>query len=426
MLFLAAFLVFIFFAIRFFLQRDPVKIVGIYSQPGKWYTLKFKLMRAIIAYRQRKQKKSKESTSKEDLMTSQWGGDGGERPPHEMEKKHDLPLSKPRAADAVFLNASSREGFYFILGTAQRHDNIINLFLVLRVPGVGTFVNKEMFSNTNVKSVHSPGNNEWRTESGFVLACDEPMKRWRASYNGPLYAPKGKKNFTATGAEPEPTDLEPIDAKFDFTWTNFGECFDFDRQVSPTAIAHSLAIEPWSRPLFDKMRASHQTHYEQFGFLTGNLKLGYEEYHGLRMTSMRDHTITGYRNWSDLRRYIMMVYHLEDGTCIHTSVVSMPETVFTSLEFGYVVLPDQKVVPVDRVHFSLANHGEDRHFPDAFHYSFEAASHTYNVDVKIVETVSFKMGLDLTAQVNENMAEFVVNGVRGWGTAECEYRIQPY
>lgn len=37
--------------------------------------------------------------------------------------------------------------------------------------------------------------------------------------------------------------------------------------------------------------------------------------------------------------YIMIIYHLEDGTCIHTSVISMPETVFTQLQFGYVITP---------------------------------------------------------------------------------------
>lgn len=35
----------------------------------------------------------------------------------------------------------------------------------------------------------------------------------------------------------------------------------------------------------------------------------------------------------------MIVYHLEDGTCINTSLVSMPEAVFTHLEFGYIITP---------------------------------------------------------------------------------------
>lgn len=81
-----------------------------------------------------------------------------------------------------------------------------------------------------------------------------------------------------------------------------GNQFDFDKMCSPTAIAHSLAIEPWSRGLFDKMRASHQSHYEQFGTISGDFRIGNHTASGIRMTSMRDHTIAGYRRWSDIRR----------------------------------------------------------------------------------------------------------------------------
>ena len=81
---------------------------------------------------------------------------------------------------------------------------------------------------------------------------------------------------------------------------------------------------------------------------------------------------------------------------------------------------------MDRVNFSLPNHGEDRDFPDDFHYSFEVEGKTYHADVHIKEVVSFKMGLDQACQVNEGMCEYLVDGKRGWGFAEVEYRIHPY
>lgn len=106
------------------------------------------------------------------------------------------------------------------------------------------------------------------------------------------------------GPEEKKEGVEVFDAKFDLTWTNFGGQFDFDKMCSPTAIAHSLAIEPWSRGLFDKMRASHQTHYEQFGHLVGDYKVGNHEAKRIQMTSMRDHTIAGHRRWSEIRRFM--------------------------------------------------------------------------------------------------------------------------
>ncbi|UMM22350.1 hypothetical protein L5515_003608 [Caenorhabditis briggsae] len=414
-----------YLVLQFLFRPDPLKLLNIYGQPGKWYFLKFHLMRFIIDRRQKKTKKgdSSESKNKENLMNSQWGGDGGERDIEEMEKKHDM--KQEWSADAVFFDASNRDGWYFTLGTAQRPNDIINLFFILRIPGVGTFVNEELHTDTNVKSIRC-SEKEWKTESGFIVSCIEPMKKWRIRFNGKLASSPGKLNFVKNGAVKMKDDVKFFDANFDLTWTNFGAQFDFDKQCSPTAIAHSLAIEPWSRGLFDKMRASHQTHYEQFGKLVGDVKIGDHETKGVRMTSMRDHTIAGFRRWSDIRRYIMMIYHLEDGTCIHTSVISMPETVFSHLEFGYIVTPNGETKPVDRVHFSLPNHGEDRDFPNDFHYSFEVDGKTHYADVHIKEAVSFKMGLDQACQVNEGMAEYVVDRKKGWGFAEVEYRIQPY
>lgn len=92
--------------------------------------------------------------------------------------------------------------------------------------------------------------------------------------------------------------------------------------------------------MFQKLKSTHQKHYEQFGNLTGIFNIAeYKTPENVKMMSMRDHTITKYRNWSEIRRYIMIIYHLEDGTCIHTSIISMPETVFTHLQFGYVITP---------------------------------------------------------------------------------------
>ncbi|KAF8359495.1 hypothetical protein PRIPAC_94490 [Pristionchus pacificus] len=413
------------FAIYYFLLPDPEKVLQVYSQPGKWYWLKFRLMRFAIAHKQ--SKTAKETVKVDDLMNTEFGG-GGIRSIKDLESKHTFPADKKSPAEAVFFDASNKEGYYFTLGTAQRKDNIINLFFILRVPGKGTFMAPEMLTNTNVQSTTS--SSEWATKSGWKVKCIEPMKKWTISYNGKIVRSTGKRVFTAVGPEAEDilTGAEQIPATIEFTWTNFGDHFDFDKNISPTSIAHSLAKEPWSRELFEKLKDSHQSHYEQFGFLEGSLTIGGEKIDYVRMTSMRDHTITSYRNWSDLRRYIMMIYHLDDGTCIHTSLISMPETVFTQLEFGYVVTPDGKNYAVDRIHLNLADVGEVKgEFPQYFNYTFEAGPLKYDVKVNIIDTVSFKIGEKLETYVDENMATFETrDGLKGRGFIEAEYRITQY
>jgi hypothetical protein len=80
-----------------------------------------------------------------------------------------------------------------------------------------------------------------------------------------------------------------------------GECFNFDTDVSPDLIAHSLALESWTLEMFKKLESSHQTHYEQFGQLSGDLHIDGQLF-DFNITSMRDHTIAPYRRWTDIRR----------------------------------------------------------------------------------------------------------------------------
>uniref|UniRef100_A0A915CSS4 Uncharacterized protein n=1 Tax=Ditylenchus dipsaci TaxID=166011 RepID=A0A915CSS4_9BILA len=56
----------------------------------------------------------------------------------------------------------------------------------------------------------------------------------------------------------------------------------------------------------------------------------------------------------------------------------------------------------------------------------KAGEHFYNVRVDVKDFVSFKMGLDQACYVQENQCEFLVNGLKGYGFAEVEYRINPY
>lgn len=56
-----------------------------------------------------------------------------------------------RAGDCIFWNASNEHGWWFALGMAQRPNDVINLFLVVKVPGVGTFVNDQLPTTSNVK-----------------------------------------------------------------------------------------------------------------------------------------------------------------------------------------------------------------------------------------------------------------------------------
>jgi hypothetical protein len=336
------FLIFIFGGGTYLLFSNvPKKTFGIYSKPTIFFPLKFSLMKFVISRRQKKAKEAQQYSSKSDkkvdILDGQFGGDI--RNIEEMERKQCLPKGHSMAGDCVFFDASNANGWWLTLGMAQRPNNIINLFFILKVPGLGTFVNEELPQTSNVKSI--PSETEYLTESGFRVFCIEPMKKWHISFNGFMVPSQScQPNLKHIGSEIQQETTKKMASSFELIWENHGEYFDFDVECSPEAIARSIAMEPWSKELFEKLKATHQTHYEQFGKLKGIFNVGeFQTPTEIIMTSMRDHTITKYRNWSQIRRYIMIIYHLEDGTCIHTSVISMPETVFTQLQFGYVVTP---------------------------------------------------------------------------------------
>ncbi|KAI1708152.1 hypothetical protein DdX_12102 [Ditylenchus destructor] len=367
-------------------------------------------------------------------MDSRFGGsESGVRSAKMLDRKYDLPQDAPWAGDCIYFNASNSDGWYLNLGLAQRQNNLINLFFVLKIPNVGLFVNPELVENSNVESV--PSSNVHQTKSGFKSYCIEPMREWRVTFKGKVIRYDQNRpcidlsnigpNILSQSDKPD-----TLEASFDLTWTNFGEYFDFDVDISPEILAHSLAIEPWSRSLFEKLKSSHQSHYEQFGHLKGDFKLGGDvnfESGPVDLISMRDHTITRFRRWSQMRRYLMLVYHLEDGTCIHTSIVSMPDVVFTHLQFGYVITPQKQKLAVDSLQLHLSDLGEqNKEFPKTFYYSFRAGAEFYNARVEIKDFVRFKMGLELACFVQENLCEFYVNGIKGYGFAEAEYRIDPY
>ncbi|KAK0408543.1 hypothetical protein QR680_004016 [Steinernema hermaphroditum] len=413
----------VFGAFVFFLFRpDPPRLLGVYSKPGTFFYFKFLLAKFAI---ERRRRTSKSSSLNANLDEQQWGGDGC-RNPREMEAKQVLPEGKTHAGDCVFFDGCNSDGFYFTLGTAQRPNDVMNLFFIVRIPNFGTFVSRGLHYNTNVASVRS--DSHYKTACGFDVFCVDAMKRWRIRFEGTVVPDrKDAVDIDSPGGREIPEEIEgELPASFDFEWTNFGEHFDFDLECSSEAIARSLAIEPWSKKMFECLKQSHQVHYEQFGFLQGQITIGDKVFENIRLTSMRDHTITAYRSWSDLRRYIMLIFHLEDGTCIHTSIISMPEVVFSHLEFGYVILPDKTKLPVDRINLSLANLGEDKKFPKAFGYSFEAGGRHFDCRVRVIETTTFRMGLEQRCFVAENMCKFEVNGLKGFGFAECEYRIAPY
>lgn len=68
----------------------------------------------------------------------------------------------------------------------------------------------------------------------------------------------------------------------------------------------------------------HQTHYEQYGELSGTLKVEDEEFKMNKIDTVRDHSYGEKREWKHFHRYALHYIALESGAKIAVGVVSMP------------------------------------------------------------------------------------------------------
>ena len=90
------------------------------------------------------------------------------------------------------------------------------------------------------------------------LVPEQPMRRWSLSFEGKMRNEK-------TGSE--------HDVKISAVYNSELPYFDFDSEMEAWTVARAMAREPWSRAYFDRLKAAHQNHYEQFGDVRGVIEV---------------------------------------------------------------------------------------------------------------------------------------------------------
>lgn len=243
------------------------------------------------------------------------------------------------------------------------------------------------------------------------------MQHWRISYSGKL------RLRTKDGAEPR---LVEVGLQLD--WRACTQNFDFDTDMSIATVARSNATEPWSKALFQRLQAMHQTHHEQWGRYSGELKIQEFGSFPIRLHGVRDHSYGPHRDWRHFHRYAMQFFHTEDGTVFNAAVLAMSQPGLTRFEYGYVMHPDGLKVPLDWCDIPLDRLGVQPGTVDSYRFEFGAGGVRYRVDCEILEKPSVFFGPEWEAQVIEQMAVFRVEDVerrriqKGWGISEWEYR----
>nr|XP_022294324.1 uncharacterized protein LOC111104596 [Crassostrea virginica] len=389
----------VLYLVRLYFAPEPKPIAGVYKQRGPRYNVKYCFFRLILWLRQRKNKQL-ESTTGQDAGY----GVRSRGSPEEMDKAQDLPNIKdhPKAVDAVYFNAGNKDGYFFVAATARRQNNRVQTLLYLRTPDLGILQGSFMSESTNLEGSDPKS----FAAGGLKMIPLEAMKEWKLTF-------KGKMLIVRTGQE--------VDVNFDLMWTAFTPYFDFDTDMSPVTMADAICRETWSRSYFDDLQRAHQTHYEQFGEITGRVNV---EGHGnidLNVSGVRDHSYGNIRDWKDLYRYAIQYCTLEDKTAVCLGLISMPRSL-SRLLMGYVFHPDGQLDTVTWSSFELAELGEDGVPPKEFKAKFTAGGKMYNMKCTVVDYARFFIGDGKDARIFERFCDYEINGKKGWGISEWDYR----
>lgn len=387
------------YLVKLFLTPEPKPIAGVYKVPGVRYNVKYCFFRLILWLRQRKNQKLK-STSGQNAGY----GVRSRISPEDMDKAQDLPdvNDHPKAVDAVYFNAGNQDGYFFVAATARRQNNRVQTLLYLRTPVLGILQGSFMSESTNLEGSDPKS----FAAGGLKLIPLKAMKEWQIQFSGKMVIGKTKKE---------------VDVNFDLLWTAFTPYFDFDTDMSPVTMADAICRETWSRSYFDDLQRSHQTHYEQFGDITGTVKIEGHAEVKLNISGVRDHSYGNIRDWRDLYRYAIQYCTLEDRTAICLGVISMPRSL-SRLLMGYVFHPDGKLDSVSWSSFELYEHGEDGNPPKEFTAKFIAGGKMYSMKCTVVDYARFFIGDGKDARIFERFCDYEVNGQMGWGISEWDYR----
>lgn len=370
------------------LRRDPEPFLGVYSQPGKWFWLKYSLFYTFVFLRR---------------LGLAWNAGYGRKARDTLDELDDVQKlsDHPLAIDAAYFNGYSKDGFYFGAGVQRRPKGRVESLLFIRVPDVGIL--EWPFSPSTATVEAEP--DTYSAQGGLRFIRRIAMKSWRVTFDGELQKRETK---------------EVLKVKFDFIWTAKTDWFDFDTDMHAHPVCEAIARESWDRAFFDRLHDAHQTHHEQFGVLKGPLAIEGLGEQQVELKSMRDHSYGLYRDWSDFHRYILQYFAFDDGSHLAVHLVSLKPTM-THLVTGFVTEKNGTKTPIYACNRPLYTIGENGQPPEKYDFTLTAGTKRLHVQCEKVQAPVYYCGWNQEAKLHVYMCKATMNGIEGRGMCEFEY-----
>lgn len=195
------------------------------------------------------------------------------------------------------------------------HDGETSLYLRLGERGDGTC---EVWASVKHKKEHfvNKRNLYPSCESPLKVECKETEKVWLHIYQGELFevSYNGKETVTCGDGK---------NAVINLTFNATAPIYDFFTHGNDKLVARTYARQKWNKDFFEGLKKNKQTHYEQYGTVSGTVNIDGNEIKLNNLPAVRDHSY-GMRDWGYMNRHFWLAGVSESGRAFNVSMVSYP------------------------------------------------------------------------------------------------------
>ncbi|XP_017067547.1 uncharacterized protein LOC108105459 [Drosophila eugracilis] len=381
------------------LGLKPPLIFDKYPLKGIFYRVKFWL--ALLVLRRLRYRIYRRN---EELL-------GSEEHLAKIDRPQEL-SNDPKSYDVVSFMAANKEGQKLMVSLERRRRGVLKAALYLWLPGKGLFSSPNLPDMIYFTTEDGEESSEFQG-GGFHLYQEESMKMWRIKYNGMLKCQRDVVEEV----------LVDLDLRFK---SSSAEHFDYNRDLSSSLIADSIAREAWNEKFYSLLRSVNhivekRTHYEQNGELTGKITFQGDDL-SLKMQGFRDHSFGTERCLSSINRYVYFALFMDDGSSMVVGNLSQPSFFLSSLKVGYVCSPSGKYEPLTGSNFELYSYGEKGTPPQHQNFIVSTKEKEYLIQIQVEASAVRYVGGDWESKVFNQFVACTVNGVSGQGHAEFLYR----
>ncbi|KAI8114776.1 hypothetical protein FF38_02066 [Lucilia cuprina] len=379
------------------LRHRSSLIFGIYPRKSLFYHFKYALALVVLKRLRHRFYHNSEKHSEEFMQ--------------QLDKPQVL-SDNPKSYDVVSFMAANAKGQKLMISLERRRRGVNRAALYLWLPEYGLLASPNLpdmlyfTTNGDEESSEFKGN-------GFHIYPQESMKLWCIKYEGEL-----KQASVENGGL--------VKVKLDLEFHSETSHFDYNRDLSPSVIADSIAREAWNESFYMMLKSvdtilEKRTHYEQSGFITGDIRVD-DKLLALRMSGLRDHSFGTERCLSTINRYVYFALFLEDGTSMVVGNLSQPSFFLSSLKVGYICSKKGEYKPITKCNFELYSYGEKGVPPKHQNFIVHTDTGKYFVQIKVEDSAIRYVGGNWESKVYNQFVSCTVNGVQGQGITEYLYR----